>query len=294
MQEVTKNVYTITNIRGSNPSIIFTKEGEVFIDTAQLLTPLLAMRKFALERGPIRYLINTEAHTDHIFGNHWFAGECPVIGHENLPRVFWKNPLYDCYDFSVDVLKRQDPEGLKFMPARKDYIINGPSITFSERMAFALGDHHFELYYTPGHTDCNISVLVPEERILFVGDTIFAYCQTWLQVGDPFEWLRSLEFLKTLDFDTIVPGHGPLVEKSYIDIQRAVIYEWISAVAVGISKGWSLEDCKKNISFADRCPVDIGQEERMEFVQTRNVECVYNMLMNGKAPGKHLTEKAGQ
>lgn len=293
MEQVTKNVYTITDIRGSNPSIVFTKEGSVFIDTAQLLTPLLEMRKFALDKGPIRYLINTEGHTDHIFGNHWFAGECPVVGHENLPRVFWKNPFYDCYDFSVDVLKRQDPEGLKYMPAREDFIVNPPSITFSDRMGIKLGNHHFQLYYTPGHTDCNISVFVPEERTIFVGDTVFAYCQTWLQVGDPFEWLQSLEFLKTLDFDTIVPGHGPLVDKSYLDAQRAIIYEWISAVAVGISKGWSLEECKKRINFADRCPVDIGQEDRMEFVQTRNVECVYNMLMDGKAPGKYMQRKAG-
>ena len=84
MQQITKNVFTETEIRGCNPSIVFTSEGAVFIDTAQWITNLLEMRKFALERGPIKYLINTESHIDHIFGNHWFAGESLVIGHENL------------------------------------------------------------------------------------------------------------------------------------------------------------------------------------------------------------------
>lgn len=148
MQQLTKNVYTETKIRGCNPSIVFTSEGAVFIDTAQWITTLLEMRAFAKQRGPIKYLINTESHIDHIFGNHWFAGECPVIGHETLKDTFWKIPPsfnMTTYDYSVDVLRRQDPEGLKHMPKEQDYIINPPSITFSERMSLKVGDHTFML-----------------------------------------------------------------------------------------------------------------------------------------------------
>ena len=87
MEMITPNVYTETKIRGCNPSIVFTSEGSVFIDTAQWLSTLLEMREFAKKRGPIRYLINTEAHIDHIFGNHWFAGESLVVGHENLRQT---------------------------------------------------------------------------------------------------------------------------------------------------------------------------------------------------------------
>ena len=47
MQQLTKNVFTETKIRGCNPSIVFTSEGSVFIDTAQWITTLLEMRKFA-------------------------------------------------------------------------------------------------------------------------------------------------------------------------------------------------------------------------------------------------------
>lgn len=278
MEKVTENVYTVTTKRGSNPGMVFTKEGTVFLDTSQLITTLLEMRALALERGPIRYLINLESHIDHIFGNHWFAGECPVIGHENLKKVFWKNPNYDCYDYSVDVIRRQDPEGLKYMPSREKYVINGPTITFTDKMTLQSGDHHFELYYTPGHSDANICVLVPEERVLFTADTVFAHCQTWLQVGNPFRWVQSLQFLKSLDFDIIVPGHGPVVEKRYLDVQISFIFEWVTAVALGVAKGWTLEECQERISFADRFPVDIGQEEMMPVIQKKNVKCVYDLL----------------
>ena len=282
MQQITKNVFTETEIRGCNPSIVFTSEGAVFIDTAQWITNLLEMRKFALERGPIKYLINTESHIDHIFGNHWFAGESLVIGHENLKKSFWKIPPafnQTTYDYSVDVIKRQDPEGLKYMPAEKDYIVNPPQIEFSDRMTLKVGDHTFELYYAPGHSDANIIVYVPEEKVAFVGDTIFKDCQIWFHSMDPDALMKTLDFLATLDVDYIVPGHGPVCDKSAIYENKQFIYDWFSAVADGIAKGWTKEECVESISFADRCPVDIGQADAMEYIQTHNVMVAYDYVM---------------
>ena len=281
MDQITKNVYAETKIRGCNPGIVLTKVGSVFIDTAQWVTNLLEMRAFALERGPIRALINTESHIDHIFGNHWFAGECPVIGHMNLPKTFWKIPPsfnQTTYEYSVDVLQRQDPEGLKHMPKEEDYILNPPNVLFSDKLSFKLGDHHFELFYTPGHSDANSSVYVPEEKVVFVGDTVFAYCQTWLHSCDPDALFESLNFLGTLDVDYIVPGHGPVVTKAYLHEQAAFVREWLMTVGYGISKGWSREECIERISFADRCPVDIGQEDVMDYIQTSNVGVCYDYL----------------
>ena len=281
MQQLTPNVYTETDIRGCNPSIVFTSEGSVFIDTAQWITQLLEMRAFAKERGPIKYLINTESHIDHIFGNHWFAGETPVIGHEKLAETFWCIPPafnMTTYDYSVDVIERQDPEGLKYMPSEEDYIINTPQITFNDRMTLKLGDHTFELFYAPGHSDANIIIYVPEERTAFVGDTIFNKCQIWLHSALPDELFKTLDFLDTLDFDYIVPGHGPVCGKEAIYENKQLLYDWFSAVSAGIAKGWSKEECVKNISFADRCPMDIGQEDVMDYVQEYNVRVAYDYL----------------
>lgn len=280
MQMLTPNVYVETEIRGCNPGIVFTKEGSVFIDTAQWISTLLEMRKFAKEKGPIKYLINTEGHIDHIFGNHWFAGETTVIGHEKLNELFWTVAgELDCYDYSVDVIERQDKEFLHLMPSREDYIVNRPQITFGDHMTLRLGDHTFELYHTPGHSTSQICVYVPEERVAFTGDTLFSGCQTWLHSADIDPLFQTLDFLETLDVDWFVPGHGPVVGKEFIRTQRAIIYEWIAAVAKGIEKGWSLEECIENISFEDRFPVDIGQEEMMEYIQRTNVVKCYNYLM---------------
>ena len=74
MERVTANVYSNTRIRGSNPSYVTTSDGVVVIDTPQLPTRAVAMRAEAESHGPIRYLINTEHHVDHIFGNYFFKG----------------------------------------------------------------------------------------------------------------------------------------------------------------------------------------------------------------------------
>lgn len=283
MQKLTENVYTETKIRGCNPSIVTTEEGSVFIDTAQWITTLLKMREFALARGPIKALINTESHIDHIFGNHWFAGECPVIGHEKLEETFWKIPAsfnQTTYDYSLDVIRRQDPEGLKFMPKEADYILNKPTVTFSDRMAFQLGEQAFQLYYTPGHSDANISVFVPKERVVFVGDTVFQGCQIWLHTVDFDALFNSLHFLSTLEVDYIVPGHGEVIGKAELKEQTAFLHDWLSAVSSGIALGWDKEECVNRISFADRCPVDIGQDDAMDYIQTCNVRVVYDYLMS--------------
>ena len=282
MEKLTSNVYTETKIRGCNPSIVFTSEGSVFIDTAQILTDLLEMIAFAEEKGPIKYLINTEPHIDHIFGNHWFAGKCPIIAHEAIEKDFFLVPGdMDGYDYSVDVLTRQDTKGLALMPSREDYLVNMPQITFSKDMTMHVGNHTFHLYHTPGHSDSQIAVHVPEERTVFVGDTIFADCQTWLHSANIDELLASLKFLYTLDVDYIVPGHGPVVDKAYILKQMSFIYEWLAAVADGIAKGWSVEECVQKISFKDRFSVDIGQDEMMPYIQTTNIFKCYKYLTKG-------------
>jgi len=71
---------------------------------------------------------------------------------------------------------------------------------------------------------------------------------------------------------------GNAIGREGIDLQLAFIYEWISAVGQGIARGWPLEECLARISFADRCPVDIGQDEMMEYIQRTNIIKLYNYI----------------
>jgi cyclase len=281
MERVTHNVFAETKSRGCNPGYVVTDEGVVVIDTPQLPTRALNMLKEVEEKGPIRYLINTEHHLDHIFGNYFFRGKGIVVSHEEVYREFMRvTPQINPFAYAREAIPTDDPDGVALFPDEETYYKNPnkPAVTFRGDLTIRLGRHTFKLISTPGHTKGQIAVYIPEEKVAFIGDTIFNNCQTWMHEADPDEWLRSLKYLESLDVDFIVPGHGPVCTKQYISVQSAFIREWVTAVALGISKGWSKEECIRRISFLDRFPVDIGQEFMGPKIQEMNVTALYNYL----------------
>ncbi len=281
MEQVTKNVFAEDKIRGCNPGYVITSDGVVVIDTPQLPTYAVKMREEAEKQGPIRYLINTEYHVDHIFGNFFFKTAEHVLAHQvTVDNFMTVTPQINPYAYAWEAIPTDDPEGEKIFPDEKTYFAdpNRPDIVINGDTSLKVGDHTFHLLHTPGHTPGQLAVHIPEERVMFVSDTLFNQCQTWLYVSDVYAWIASLERLMGVDVDTIVPGHGPICTKQELYTQRAFLLEWLTAVSVGISKGWSKEACVKNISFLDRFPVDIGQEYMGEEVNKQNVMALYDKL----------------
>ncbi len=281
MEQVTENVYTNTKLRGCNPSFVTTSDGVVVIDTPQLPTRAVEMRAEAETHGPIRYLINTEHHIDHIFGNYYFKGSGTVVHHQGVYDNFMvPTPELNPYNYAKEALPTDDPEGEAIFPDEETYFEdpNKASIVFTGDIRLEVGDHTFDLLHTPGHTPGQVAVFVPEERVVFTGDTIFSECQTWLMTSDVAQWLEALERIKELDFDYLVPGHGPVTDKAYIDTQRFNLMEWETAVAAAVAEGWSREETIERVHFRDKCSVDIGQEYMMDHIQENNAAALYDKL----------------
>lgn len=281
MQRVTDNVCTDTTLRGCNPSYVVTNDGVVVIDTPQLPTRAVAMRQEAESHGPIRYLVNTEHHVDHIFGNYYFKGVGTVVNHQGLYDNFMvPTPDLDPYEYAHEAIPTDDPEGEAIFPLRDEYYAdpNKGRMVFTGDLTLRVGEHTFRLLHTPGHTPGQLAVHVPEERVVFTGDTIFNECQTWLMTSNVEQWLAALDRIKALDVDHMVPGHGPVTTLKYLDTQRSVLLEWKAAVAAAIAKGWSREETIARVNFAERYPVDIGQGYMMEHIQTLNAASLYDKL----------------
>jgi cyclase len=284
MEQVTANVFTNTKLRGCNPSFVTTSDGVVVIDTPQLPTRAVAMRKLAESHGPIRYLINTEHHVDHIFGNYYFKGAGTVVHHQGVhDRFMVVFPDLDPFAYAAEAIPTDDPEGKSIFPERDTYYRdpNKAAITFTGDLTLRVGQHTFQLLHTPGHTPGQLAVYVPEERVVFTGDTVFSECQTWLMTSDVPQWLEALERIRSLDVDHVVPGHGPVTTRKYLDTQRSVLLEWVNAVAAAIARGWSREETIARVNFADRYPVDIGQGYMMSHIQTKNAASLYDKLTAG-------------
>lgn len=280
MEQITPNVFVETKIRGSNPGYVTTSDGVVVIDTPQLPSRAVAMRAEAEANGPVRYLINTEHHVDHIFGNYYFKGAGQVVHHQGVYDNFMTvYPELDPFEYAREALP-DDPEGAHLFPEREEYYRdpNKGQIVFTGDLTLRLGDHTFNLLHTPGHTPGQIAVHIPEERLVFTGDTVFSDCQTWLMTSDVDQWLAALDRVRALDVDIVVPGHGPVTDLAYINTQRAVLLEWKTAVADAIARGWSRDETVERVNFAERYPVDVGQEYMMEYIQTLNAGSLYDKL----------------
>jgi cyclase len=279
MEQVTSRIFAETKVRGCNPSYVLTSAGPVVIDTPQLPTKAVAMRKAVEEHGTIQYLINTEHHVDHIFGNYWFKGGTTIVHHQGVHERFMTvYPELDPFAYALEALPTDDPDGAALVPDRETYYANmgTADVVFTGDLTLKVGDRTFHLLHTPGHTPGQVAVYVPEERAVFTGDTIFSECTTWLMTSDVDQWITALDRIRALDVDYVIPGHGPVQGKDYLATQRSFMLEWKAAVAVAVAKGWSREETIARVSFAERYPVDIGQEYMMDYIQERNAGSLYD------------------
>lgn len=285
IEQITENVYTFTGIRGCDPSMVMTSEGAVFIDTAQWITQLEQMIDFAKEKcGGIKYLINTESHIDHVFGNPYLKKEgATIIAQEQMINGYYKIPPafnMTTYEYNLDLLNRQDPSQVEKLLPEGEEAIGEPDITFSKSMTVKVGDHTFEIFHTPGHSPEQCSVYCPKERVVFVGDNIFNDCQIWFHSIDFDALMKSLDWLQSLDVDYIIPGHGQVKGKESIVENKQFIYDWMQKVGDAMTKrNMSRDEIIGQINFADRLPVDIGQPECMEYISTNNARIVYDYLI---------------
>lgn len=287
MERVTDRVFTDTTQRGCNPSYVATDDGVVVVDTPQLPTRAVAMRREAESHGPIRYVINTEHHVDHIFGNYYFKGAGLVVNHKGVYDNFMTvHPVLDPFAYAAEAIPTDDPDGESLFPEREEYYRdpNKGAIVFTGDLSLRVGGHTFHLIHTPGHTPGQLAVYVPEERTVFTGDTIFSGCQTWLMTSDVDQWLNALEVIRSLDVDHVVPGHGPVTTMRYLDVQRAVLIEWQQAVAAAVAAGWTREETIERVTFADRAPVDVGQGYMMSYIQSHNAGALWDTFMSRGEP----------
>lgn len=173
----------------------------LLVDTAATERRALALRAAVLATGaPLpRTVVNTHHHGDHTYGNGAFTPEALVLGHENARaeqlaagrqlETIWPETDFGTLD------------------------ITAPDLTYNDRMTLHVGETEVRVLH-PGvaHTTGDSVVWLPEQRIVFTGDLVFAEGTPFLAMGSLAGSLRALELLRSLGAETVVPGHGPLTD----------------------------------------------------------------------------------
>jgi len=180
---------------------------------------------------PIKYLVNTHMHPDHIFGNAVFKRlGATIVGHRNLPRALEaRGPFY-----LQNYTRQLGPalmRGIEIVP---------PTMTVDDVETIDLGGRVLELKaWKAAHTDNDLTVLDPATKTFFAGDLVFLRHLPTLD-GSLLGWMRQMDALAAVGALKVVPGHGPASadwpqalepEKRYFDVLAG---ELRAAIAKGV------------------------------------------------------------
>jgi len=205
---------------------------------------------------PIRYVVFSHNHSDHIYGAGVFKKPGTVfVAHE---------------------LAKQDIES-----TRADTIV--PEIAFRDEMTVVLGDHTVELrYHGPNDGRGSISILIRPEKVLFVVDWIVLGRMPWKKLWsyDIQGMINATDEVLDLDFDLFVGGHADMGRKPEVQRYRQYLQALYNAVIDGIHAGKSLEQLKKEIRLE-------GYNDLKHYEEwlPLNIEGVYERLMEESGLG---------
>lgn len=207
----------------SNAGFITSQGQSLLVDTLfdeRLTGDMLDAIKTAsnVDRSDIGTVVNTHANADHTFGN----------GLVKQAEIITSQASFDeMADFTpedyVNLLRNADTMGDagrfflekfgQFDFAGVDYTV--ANSTFSGRKAVQVGDYDVELIEVgPAHTKGDVIAYVPAAKTVFTGDILFVEGTPIVWAGPVSNWLAAIDLICDLDVDVIVPGHGPITDKS--------------------------------------------------------------------------------
>ena len=239
--EIAEGVYAWINENcATNAGFIVGEEGVVVIDT--LMTPSLAGSLMTVVRDvtqkPIRYVINTHFHGDHVYGNQYFL-PTPIVGHENC-----KFDLDTKWDSNFN--RYWSREVLR--PELSRIVKTTPDVTFNDKMSIWLGSREIQLsFHGRAHSNSDILLYLPEEKVLFVGDLAVNKTLPAFPDGHITDWVSVLEQVDKVDTDTIVPGHGPVGTKAEFNEAKGLLNLLNTQIKSAFDNGATEDEASKNI-----------------------------------------------
>ena len=244
----------------TNAGFIVSEEGVLVIDS--LMTPSLATRLLSeirrVSKAPIRYLVDTHYHGDHVFGNQYFV-PAPIIGHVNC-----RQELIEKFDANMNRYTSGRPE---LIPELEQIRMTLPDVTFEDRMNLRLGDREINLIYLGrAHSAGDILLHLPQEGLLYAGDIAFHRILPAFPDGHITKWLDVMEETRKLDFDTIVPGHGPVGTKREFDEAKELMAHLHGEIRRGFDQGHSEEETAQGVDLG-KFTSYLGQERIGQITQ---------------------------
>ena len=297
--KVSDGVYEITGFLG-NISFLVTDDGVILIDVGN--SPQAGKRTMeyiaSITSKPLKYVIITHYHFDHVGG----LGELPVtaqiIGQKNGIKNLKNGEDFRRYEFEkklpheIDSLK-QLKDKFKTMGSRElvkiDSILKAkenkltslknektiyPSILVDSLKTIVLGKDTIELYY-PGkaHTDGDLVVYFKNRNIMALGDLLFNHSYPYMDpLGDAANWSLQLQRYAKFNAKIYIPGHFGLAHKDDLLLLSNYLTELRNEVIKLKKAGKPLNEIKSTVNLTQY------KDFELSFLREMNIEEVYNQL----------------
>ncbi|HEY8153506.1 MAG TPA: MBL fold metallo-hydrolase [Myxococcota bacterium] len=225
-ERVTDDVHVLFGL-GGNVGVLATGRGAVIVDSMTFRMQGAHIRELAekVGRGPTQAIINTHFHRDHTHGNPAFAAGTQV----------WSTQRTRDYLLHFDAPYWEGAAAGTL-----------PNQTFEEAHELSVGDKTIRLQHLGrGHTGGDLVVLFVEDRVLHTGDLFFngRYPNIDLEAGGSVrEWIATLDRVMALDFDRVIPGHGPVTDREGLRAFQGFLRELWSLAEQGAREGKSLAE----------------------------------------------------
>jgi glyoxylase-like metal-dependent hydrolase (beta-lactamase superfamily II) len=213
-----------------NIGVVLGADGALVVDTRSTHTQA---REVSREIRQLTHLnvtavVNTHFHYDHTFGNRVFR-PAPIWGHERCAARLT--------EFGERMRAAVAVEAPELANDLQEVVIEPPDITFKERALVDRVGREIELRYLGrGHTDNDIVVLVHEAGVVFAGDLLEEGATPNFVDSYPIDWPTTADALVGLTSGSVVPGHGAVGDRSFVEEQAAAFRE-LAALARRVHGG---------------------------------------------------------
>lgn len=218
-----------------NAVVVLLDDGVLVVDShsrpSAARSLITQLRK--LTSKPVRYVVDTHFHSDHYQGNEAYLSAWPssaeiisseltreAIEHIGIPRI--RNEIAtlpgrlsarrDSLAEAPDSLRAKLADRIRnderYLAELRAMHVVLPDVTFDRSLVIRRGATTVQiLWLGRGHTDGDVVVYLPEERVIATGDLIHG-STPYMADGYPYDWIRTLQSAERLDFDVALGGHG--------------------------------------------------------------------------------------